>query len=179
MGGAQHGGRRDWRILSPANRLSFESQRGERSIMTDGVQSRAGATASSELRIANQIDEIERVAALVDDFAAQCRLSNEVVVALNVSLDEIINNIISYGYEDSGHHDIVVRLALQSGNVEVVVEDDGKAFDPLQVPPPDLNAKPRKIGGVGLHFVRNLMDELEYARRGDINQLRLMKKIKE
>ena len=42
-----------------------------------------------------------------------------------------------------------------------------------------LCAKPRQIGGVGLHFVRNLMDQLEYARRGDINQLRLMKKIKE
>jgi anti-sigma regulatory factor (Ser/Thr protein kinase) len=146
--------------------------------MADGIQSRAGS-ASSELRIANQIDEIDRVAALVDDFGAQYRLSNEVIVALNVSLDEIINNIISYGYEDSGHHDIVVRLALQNGTIEVVVEDDGKPFNPLLVPPPDLNAKPRQIGGVGLHFVRNLMDNLEYARRGGVNQLRLMKKIKE
>src|SRR5262245_20554636 len=145
--------------------------------MADGVQSRAGP--SSELRIANQIDEIERVAALVDDFGAQCRLSNEVIVALNVSLDEIINNIISYGYEDSGRHDIVVRIELQNSAVEVVVEDDGKPFNPLLVAPPDLTTKPRQIGGVGLHFVRNLMDGLEYARRGDINQLRLMKKIKE
>ena len=61
------------------------------------------------------------------------RLSNEVIVALNVSLDEVLNNIISYGYEDAGHHDIVVRLELRDGRIEVVVEDDGKPFNPLRV----------------------------------------------
>jgi len=142
--------------------------------MADGVQSRE---ASAELRIANEISEIERVAEWVDDFGAKFRLSNEVIIALNVSLDEIINNVISYGYEDSGHHEIVVRLALQEGQVEVVVEDDAKPFNPLTAPPPDLTAKERKVGGVGLHFVRNLMDHLEYARQGGVNQLRLMKKV--
>jgi serine/threonine-protein kinase RsbW len=143
--------------------------------MATGVGSQAGS-ASSEIRIANRISEIERVADLVDSFGADHELSNEVIVALNVSLDEILNNIISYGYEDAGHHDIVVRLHLRSGDVEVVVEDDGKPFDPLQAPAPDLKAKDR-LGGVGLHFVRKLTDHLEYARRDNVNQLRLMKKL--
>ncbi|MFL6797268.1 MAG: ATP-binding protein [Xanthobacteraceae bacterium] len=148
--------------------------------MAEGLQSRVGAIASRELRIANQIEEIERVAALVDEFGEQNRISNEILVAVNVSLDEVINNIISYGYEDSGHHDIVVRLSLLKGaSVEVIVEDDGKPFNPLSVPAPDLRVKPRQIGGVGLHFVRKLMDHLEYARCGEINQLRLTKSIKE
>src|SRR5262249_49120911 len=163
------------RVLFLANRLSFESQRfGERSTMVDAVQSRAG---SGELRIANELSEIERVAEWVDDFGAKCRLSSEVIIALNVSLDEIINNIISYGYDDSGHHDIMVRLAFRDGRVEVVVEDDGKPFNPLLLAAPDLTAKERKVGGVGVHFVRNLMDDLEYARDGGINQLRLIKKV--
>jgi serine/threonine-protein kinase RsbW len=130
---------------------------------------------SSEIRIANDISEIARVADLVDSFGATNQLPNEVVVALNVSLDEILNNIISYGYEDAGAHEIVVRLELRSGIIDVVVEDDGKPFDPLAVPAPDLEAKLR-LGGVGLHFVRNLMDGLEYARRDGINRLRMMKK---
>ena len=145
--------------------------------MADGVQSRTGSSGSSELRIANQLSEIERVAEWVDDFGARCRLSNEVIIALNVSLDEIINNIISYGYDDSGHHDIMVRLAFRDGRVEVVVEDDGKPFNPLLVPPPDLASKPRHVGGVGLHFVRKLTDHLEYARRDGINALRFSKKL--
>jgi anti-sigma regulatory factor (Ser/Thr protein kinase) len=129
-----------------------------------------------EMRIANAISEIARVASLVDSFAARHNFPNNVVVALNVSLDETLNNIISYGYEDNAHHDIVVRLELRQGTIEVVVEDDGKRFDPLMIPTP----RPRSdaaVGGVGLHFVRNLMDQLEYARRDGINRLRLIKRL--
>ena len=114
---------------------------------------------------------------MVDEFAARHHFSNEVVVALNVSLDEILNNIISYAYEDTAHHEIVVRLALRGGSVEASVEDDGKPFDPLAAPAPDLTSSLREPGGVGLHFVRNLTDELTYTRRDRINQLRLMKRL--
>lgn len=123
------------------------------------------------------MSEIARVAALVDRFGAHHNFPNTVIVALNVSLDEILNNIISYAYEDAGHHDIVVRLELRGGNVEVVVEDDGKPFNPLVVRAPDLAAKPRADGGVGLHFVRNLTDQLSYTRRDGINRLWLMKRL--
>jgi serine/threonine-protein kinase RsbW len=145
--------------------------------MTAGIPSQTTSPASGEIRITNDMAEIARVAALVDRFGADHKFANEVIVALNVSLDEILNNIISYAYEDSGRHDIVVRLELRGGNVEVVVEDDGKPFDPLAVPAPDLNSKPRPDGGVGLHFVRSLTDELTYLRRGGINQLRLVKRL--
>src|SRR5262245_52668709 len=97
--------------------------------MADGIQSQAGS--SCQLRIANRISEIDRVAAWVDDFGAQHQLSNEVIVALNVSLDEIINNLVSYAYEDTEQHEIVVRLQLHDGSVEVTVEDDAKPFNPL------------------------------------------------
>jgi serine/threonine-protein kinase RsbW len=143
--------------------------------MATGTASQAGST--GEIRIANRMSEIARVADLVDSFGARHKFSNEVIVALNVSLDEILNNIISYAYDDAGHHDILVRLTLRGGDVEVVVEDDGKPFDPRQAPAPRLEAKPRAQGGVGLHFVRSLTDGHEYARRDGINQLRLTKKL--
>jgi serine/threonine-protein kinase RsbW len=145
--------------------------------MATGIPSQAGSSASSEIRIANSMSEIARVAALVESFGAHHNFPNKVIVALNVSLDEILNNIISYAYEDAGRHDIVVRLELRCGAVEVVVEDDGKPFNPLVVPTPDLTAKSRADGGVGLHFVRNLTDLLTYTRRDGINQLWLMKRL--
>jgi anti-sigma regulatory factor (Ser/Thr protein kinase) len=135
------------------------------------------SSALHELRIDNEISEIGRVAELVDRVGADHKLPDEVTVALNVSLDEILNNIISYAYADSGRHEIVVRLEIRSGCVEVVVEDDGKPFDPLAVPPPDLAAGMREEGGVGIHFVRSLTDELTYTRREGINQLRFMKRL--
>jgi serine/threonine-protein kinase RsbW len=57
------------------------------------------------------------------------------------------------------------------------VEDDGKPFDPLAAPAPDLTSAQRELGGVGLHFVRNLMDEVTYTRRDGINRLRLTKRL--
>src|SRR6185369_9194913 len=87
------------------------------------VPPQAGLSASCEIRIDNNLSEITRVADMVDDFAARHQFPDEVVFALNVSLDEIVNNIISYGYEDAGHHEIAVRVALRPGNVEAVVED--------------------------------------------------------
>jgi anti-sigma regulatory factor (Ser/Thr protein kinase) len=148
-------------------------------VMSTGssVSPQAGLSASCEIRIANNLSEIARVADMVDEFAARHQFSNEVIVALNVSLDEILNNIISYGYEDAAHHEIAVRLALHNGHVEATVEDDGKPFDPLAAPAPDLTSSPREIGGVGLHFVRNLTDEQTYTRRDRINQLRLIKRL--
>ena len=74
-------------------------------------------------------------------------------------------------------HEIAVRLALHNGHVEATVEDDGKPFDPLAAPAPNLTSSPREIGGVGLHFVRNLTDEQTYTRRDHINQLRLIKRL--
>ena len=103
---------------------------------------------------------------MVDDFAARHQFPVEVTFALNVSLDEVLNNIISYAYEDAAQHEIVVRLVVRGGNVEVTVEDDGKPFDPLTVPAPDITSTPRELGGVGLHFLRNLTDDLTYTRRG-------------
>jgi anti-sigma regulatory factor (Ser/Thr protein kinase) len=138
----------------------------------------AKSTAWREIRIGNRIPEIGRVAALVDSFGADHKLSSEVIVALNVSLDEILNNIISYGYDDAGHHEILVQLILHRDTVEVVVEDDGKPFNPLLVPAPDFDAE-RRNGGVGLHFVRNLTDQQKYARRDRVNQLRLKKKLEQ
>jgi len=138
--------------------------------------SQAGPSTSCEIRIVNDMSEIARVAELVDRFGAEHAFSNEVITALNVSLDEIINNIISYGYEDAGRHDIMVRMEVRGDSVEVVVEDDAKPFDPLTVAAPGPHS-PERLGGVGIHFVRKLTDQLKYTRRDGINRLWLMKKL--
>jgi serine/threonine-protein kinase RsbW len=98
---------------------------------------------------------------------------------LNIALDEALNNIISYGYPDSGNGQIMVRLSYQPGEISAEVHDDGKPFDPLQAGAPDLSGtvQTRKMGGVGIHFMRQLMDDVAYARVGNENRLLLKKKI--
>jgi anti-sigma regulatory factor (Ser/Thr protein kinase) len=75
--------------------------------------------------------------------------------------------------------EIVVRLRRRRREVVAEVEDDGRPFDPLQAPPPDLSAPlaERRVGGLGLHFVRNLMDQVSYARVGTRNILKMLKNL--
>ena len=71
----------------------------------------------------------------------------------------------------------VVVMAVSLVWVVAVVSDDGIAFDPLEVPPPDLESslEDRPVGGLGVHFMLTLMDEVTYRREGDRNVLTMRK----
>ncbi len=90
--------------------------------------------------------------------------------------DEVLNNVISYAYHDDGDHDIEVRMELVGERLIVIITDDGVPFNPLSVATPrtDLALEDREAGGLGLHLVRNLIDDVTYHRRIDRNVLTLM-----
>ena len=122
---------------------------------------------------------MEKVVALVEQFGAAHSVPNQAINELNLCLDEILNNTISYGYHDSDSHCIRVTLTLADGVVTAEIVDDGKPFDPRQSTPPDPSQtlRERKLGGVGLHFVQSLMDRVDYARKEGCNHLKLYKKL--
>jgi serine/threonine-protein kinase RsbW len=131
------------------------------------------------LRIGNTISEMKKVVDLVERFGAAHNVSKKAVNELNLCLDEILNNIISYGYDDKGLHSILVSLALVGDLMIAEIVDDGKPFDPRQATPPDPSQGlgERKVGGLGLHFVNALMDKVDYSRKNGCNHLKLHKKI--
>ena len=128
-----------------------------------------------ETTIKNSIAEIARVVELIEELATVQNLPAGTIWPLNVALDEILSNIISYGHEDGREHEIVVRVSLEHGLMIAEVEDDGRAFDPLAAPPPaiDVPLEERGVGGLGIHIVRNLMDEVTYNRIAGRNRLTL------
>ncbi len=130
-----------------------------------------------ELRLANDLAGLAQLADHVEGFGAAQRLPENVVNALNVVVDEAVSNVINHGYDAGVRGEIAVRLRLAAGGVLLEVEDDGRPFDPLQVPPPDLSLplERRPIGGLGIHLIRNLMDEVTYARIGGRNVLKMVK----
>jgi len=125
----------------------------------------------------NQRTEIERVVEFAERFGDEHQLAAEVVMTIHLVLDEVVANIINHGYDDTAEHQIRVTLALDGSELGIRVEDDGRAFDPLQAPPPDLNLplEERPVGGLGIHIVRSVMDAVEYQRSGNHNVL-IMKK---
>jgi anti-sigma regulatory factor (Ser/Thr protein kinase) len=98
---------------------------------------------------------------------------------LNVALDEALNNIIAYGYGPGERSDIIVRLTSAAGEIVVEIEDAGRPFNPLEAPAPDLSGslRERNVGGLGIPFIKNLVDEVTYDRIAGYNRLRLRKRL--
>jgi serine/threonine-protein kinase RsbW len=129
--------------------------------------------------VSNQLSELGRTSHSIEAFGARHALDTRLIFNVNLAVDEILTNIISYAYPDGGSHDIVVRLSLTTRELIVEVEDDGQAFNPLELGIPDLD-KPleqRPIGGLGIHLVRKVMDRLEYRRQAGKNVLLMAKTV--
>jgi serine/threonine-protein kinase RsbW len=132
------------------------------------------------IRLANQVSEIGRLSEIVNEFAQLHQLTDDALFAINLALEEILINVIKHGYDDTDAHEIAVRFWLSGNNFTAEIADDGVPFDPLDLPAPDIT-KPleeRQIGGLGVHLIRNMMDKVEYRRRGDNNILVVTKKAK-
>ena len=118
-------------------------------------------------------------AGMLTRFGAQCSLPAPVLHDMNVVLDDALNNIIAYGYDAGAESEITIRLEHRHGEVVMLIEDRGRPFDPTQAPAPELGAslQSREVGGLGIHFMRKLMDDVGYSRTDGINRLRMTKKI--
>ena len=123
--------------------------------------------------------DMARVTGLVDGLAARHRLPGDAVADMQVALDEVLTNIITHGFSGPGRHEIRVRLTLEGDCLEAEVEDDGRPFDPLAVPAPQLGGslQEREPGGLGIHFVRALMSEVAYSLVDNKNRLVLRRRL--
>ena len=132
-----------------------------------------------ELRIANSLAEVDRVAETVEAFARDHGLSDRICMAVSLALHEHLTNIVNYAFEDALRHEIGVRLELAGDRVIAEVRDDGRPYNPLSRPEVDTSVPidERPIGGLGVHFLRRLMDDLSYQRVGGTNLLRLEKRV--
>ena len=129
------------------------------------------------LKLENRVEAIPAALAAVETFAEKQGLPATFVMQTVVSLDEILTNVIGYGFEDDAIHHIEVDVACARGEITIEIIDDGKAFDPLSQPAPDLEAdlEHREVRGLGIHLVRTLMDRVRYVRRDGRNHLSIAK----
>jgi anti-sigma regulatory factor (Ser/Thr protein kinase) len=131
--------------------------------------------------IRNDIRELERIREFIESHGNQWDLSAKNIFSLNLVLEELITNIIFYGFDDDQVHDITISIDLQDDMLRLRIEDDGKPFDPFSVDTPedlDKSLEERKIGGLGIYFVREIMDTYSYERTGNKNRLLLSKQVK-
>jgi anti-sigma regulatory factor (Ser/Thr protein kinase) len=130
------------------------------------------------IRLKNSFGELKRLKEALHEYCEFRELPSNVVFALTLSLDEVVTNVISYGYDDRDEHHIDVTLRSGQGMIEITVVDDGKPFNPLEFMTPDLKCPidERPIGGLGIYLVKTYMNELEYKRVGVKNCLIMRKR---
>lgn len=129
------------------------------------------------MTVKNRIEDLLRVNSIFESFATQHDIGGRLRYHLLVSIEEILTNIIKYGFDEQGVHPIHITFRVVVDNVEMEFEDRGREFNPLEVEDPDLVSaiENRQLGGLGIHLVKKMVDAAEYRRVGDKNILLLRK----
>ena len=139
----------------------------------------AGIGGRLEFSLVNDLRGISSAAARIDAFCAAHGLSPGIRFDVTLAVEELVTNTIGYGYDDGGEHSIDVVLRIEGDTLTVEIADDGRAFDPLQAPEPDLGAplEERAVGGLGIYLVRKTMDGVAYRRQDGRNVVTLTKHV--
>ncbi len=131
------------------------------------------------LRIPNRVEELSGVSEAVETLGQEEDWTPDVSYAVVLALEEVATNVVRHGGGEPGTSEIEIEIVSTGTEVRVEVRDRGKPFDPFQdAPEPDTEAalEDRKIGGLGVHFVRVLMDEASYRREDGRNHVTMVKR---
>ena len=127
------------------------------------------------LRLKNDISELRHATRALRHFGQSCRLPGDVVNNVILAFEEVFANIVQHGCGADADHRIYMDIQSLAGVIQLEITDDGRPFNPLETPAPDLD-KPfdeRAIGGLGIHLVRQIVNDIEYERLALGNKIRM------
>jgi serine/threonine-protein kinase RsbW len=132
--------------------------------------------------IASRLAELQELLACFDTWARAFGMPEAAIQGVTLILDELITNSIEHGFRGAPEGRISLNARVHDSALLLRLTDNAPAFDPLTLPGPDtsLPLEQREPGGLGIHFARQLADELHYTRlaSGDepLNELRIVKR---
>jgi sigma-B regulation protein RsbU (phosphoserine phosphatase) len=128
----------------------------------------------------NQLTAIPILQEAFEQYVSQWAGAKPLIPTINMALDDLLNNVVQYAFpNDPTEHHIKVEGDVRDGYVVLTITDEGIPFNPLTVPTPDLALllHEREIGGLGIHLVRSMFDEVSYRRNVGHNVLTVKKKL--
>lgn len=132
-------------------------------------------------RFSFQVDTsaMKQVRGFVADFVTDHALHRDEQARILIMLEELITNLAKYGYRDRSAGLAEVAMQLEPPHLTIEFVDDGDPFDPLAAPAPDLEAplEERDLGGLGVHILRALAEEIRYTRLEQRNVLQLKRRV--
>ena len=131
--------------------------------------------------VSGRYDNLVKIGDFVRQAAQDAGLDSFSVYQVETAVDEACTNIIEYAYGKEGAGDIECTCQATPSQFVVILRDWGKPFNPRKIHPPNLKAplKKRQAHGLGLHFIRQWMDEVDFQFTGETGNVLTMVKHKE
>lgn len=132
------------------------------------------------LEVRGRLDRLPEIAAFIEHAGQLAGLDDDAIFHCQLSVDEHFTNIVQYGYggEDQGNVQFVCETNPADEELVITITDQAPQFDPTTVPAPELglSLEEMRIGGLGIYFIRQKMDAVEYAYEAGSNKLILIKR---
>lgn len=132
-----------------------------------------------QLILKNQLIELDKLVINLEELSVKWNIPTKIMMEINLVLEELFTNVVLYAFDDKEEHNITLDFELiDEHQLKMRLEDDGKPFNLMKKKVNDTFDKPvedRQIGGLGIHFVRELMNSVDYKRAFDKNIVILTK----
>ena len=130
------------------------------------------------LELESKLEALGQISAALESFGEEQGWAPELQFHVQLVLDELASNVIEHGY-GAGEGRFWITIESRAEELRIEVVDEARAYDPLSEAPEAMlegGVAEREVGGLGVHIVKQLMDELEYRREGGKNRLTLLKR---
>ena len=136
-------------------------------------------TNNFQILLKGSLEEIDYLSTEIERFCEEVGLEDLVKNQVNLILEELYTNTANYGFKDIPEGRVSITLSVLGDQLEITYQDNGIAFNPLEIDDPDLllSLEDRAIGGLGVFFVKAMTDKVTYARVGEFNYLTMQKSL--
>lgn len=133
----------------------------------------------NKMTLSNNVEEISLLCEFVEQSCEQMGFDTPMTMSINLALEEAIVNVMEYAYPPGTKGTVDILAETDNGYAQFTISDNGIAFDPTAKEDVDitLSAEERPIGGLGIHLIRHIMDDVTYERKDNKNILILRKQI--
>ena len=134
------------------------------------------------LTVPGRYDQIQPICNFVAQAAEEAGFDDDAVFHVQLACDEACTNVIEHSYGAENVGDITVSCQVQSNDFTIMIRDHGRPFDPDDIPHPRVPTSSNeldqlKVGGLGIHFMRKLMDEVRFMFDQQGNTLVMIKRL--
>ena len=129
------------------------------------------------LCMSNDIEELNKLEPFLNGIFEREHLDMSMLPQIDLALEEAVTNIIMYAYPEGEKGTAELTVEVADGQISATLIDSGTPFNPLQQQEAnlDVSLEERKIGGLGIHLIREIMDVVEYAYEDGRNVLKMKK----